>query len=132
MNIDVICLSETHLKENEIINMSGYIWYGKNRTSYLKSLKKGSGGVGILVSTKVFNIFDVSIVDKSTEGILVLQLKNKYTDFEFIVVSCYLPPDGSYYANTDTFLSHLISQIYINNNEDCMIIGSDINCHTGA
>ena len=92
-----------------VFTVSIYIGYGKNRTSYLKNLKKGSGGVGILVSTKLFNIFDISIVDKSTEGILVLQLRNKYTNFELIVVSCYLLPDRSYYANTDTFFSYLIS-----------------------
>ena len=37
--------------------------------------------MSIFVSTKGFSIFDVSIVDKFIEGILVFQSRNKCTDF---------------------------------------------------
>ena len=49
LNQDVMCFNETHLTDNNVIDIQGYTWYGHNRTVRHINAVKGSGGTGILV-----------------------------------------------------------------------------------
>ena len=45
---DIICLVETHLKNNQTITLDGFTWLGHNRLKLHNNAVRGSGGVGIL------------------------------------------------------------------------------------
>ena len=53
LNLDIICLSETHLFTNDVISLFGYTWFGHNRSVTHVRVNKASGGVGWLVKNEV-------------------------------------------------------------------------------
>ena len=76
-DLDIITISETHLKGEELLVMNDYTWFGHNRRSTHINAWRGSGGVGVLVKGSVLQIYDVLIYDKSYDGILCLVLTDK-------------------------------------------------------
>lgn len=50
---------------------------------------------GVLVRNKLFDIYEITVKDKSVEGILALQLKNRFSGYCFVIFTCYLPPEVS-------------------------------------
>ena len=51
--------------------------------------------VGVLfVRNKLFSIFDISILDKTYDGILRISLLSKNTDYSIAVCATYLPPES--------------------------------------
>ena len=92
---------------------------------------KGSGGVGILFKNELFNSFSINAVDKTYDGILGVKFQHKFTDYTFIGISCYLPPENSPWSNNTNFLSHLISQLYIYGDVDNIFIAGDFNSRVG-
>jgi len=47
--LDIIEITETHLRRSENIELDGYTWFGNNQTHiYMKALKE-SGGVWVLI-----------------------------------------------------------------------------------
>ena len=70
---------------------------------------KGSGGVGIFVRNALFETFDISVIDRSYDGILGLALSNKVTSYKIAVFAAYLPPENSPWGrNATDFYSHLL------------------------
>ena len=59
-------------------------------------------------------------------------MTNKLTHLTFLVYSCYLPPEGSPYSDTNVFFSHLISSIYLNNHIDNIFFCGDFNSRIGS
>ena len=102
---DIFGIVETHLTGDKNINVPNYTWFGFNRTMQNKRAKKGSGGVGIFVKNTFKSHFYVKAIDKSYDGILACEFNHKKQDFKFIVIVCYLPPEGSVYANSIEFFS---------------------------
>ena len=69
----------------------------------------------------------------SFEGILSVKFCHKFTDFSFIVICCYLPPENSVWGrDSDKFFSHLTSELYTYSYADCIIICGDLNARTGC
>ena len=96
MNLDIICLCETFLRNNDSINIEGYRWFGNNRKTISRRAIRGSGGVGILVKESLFDSFSIDVVDKKYEDILWIactQIGNP--ENTLYVCVCYLPPVGS-------------------------------------
>ena len=90
------------------------------------------GGVGLFVKHSLFSTFDVSIIDRSIDGILGMLFTHKVTEYKFIVFSCYLPPEDSPWGRDSTsFYGHLLSLIYFHNYVDCYFVCGDINGRTG-
>ena len=87
---DVLCLQETHLDIGRTIEVDGYYWIGHNRTQRHVRAKKASGGVGILIKDSVLHQFKICNIDKSVDGILVICLQNKDTDFQITVICIHL------------------------------------------
>ena len=77
MDSDVICINETHLQGNATIELQNYTYYGFNRQLTHIHAPKGSGGIGIFVKDKLLSTFNVSVFDKSYDGILGISLISK-------------------------------------------------------
>ena len=76
---DIICINETHLQGGTTIDIDGFTFYGHNRHSTHIRAPKGSGGVGIFVRNDLFSHFNISILDKSYDGILGISIISKET-----------------------------------------------------
>ena len=74
MSCDIVCLNETHLSGNDIIDVSGYTWFGFNRQTRHVKATKTSGGVGILIKDSCFENFHVRIIDRNFDGVLGMGL----------------------------------------------------------
>ncbi|WAQ96050.1 hypothetical protein MAR_028740, partial [Mya arenaria] len=112
-----------------VLNVDGYSWFGFNRTEIHRNAPKASGGVGLLVKQSVVNEYDVAIVDRVYDGIIAVSFTNKATGSDFIVFSCYLPPEG---RDAQGFFAHLLTQIYAHANYDQMVVCSDFNARIGS
>ena len=110
IDADVITVCETHLAENNVIEVDGYTWYGYNRTVIHRKAPKPSGGVGLLVRKGIFDQYDVVVVDRSYEGIIAIKFTHRITSANFVVFSCYLPPENSPRGrDAQSFFAHLLS-----------------------
>ena len=49
IDADIYSINETHLNQNDCIEVELYKWIGFNRCSIHKDTPKASGGVGILI-----------------------------------------------------------------------------------
>ncbi len=128
LNLDIICLTETHLRPNSDIHVDGYTWYGHNRSEIHVRAIRASGGLGWLVRNALFHEYDITITDKSYEGILCLNVKHRFTGFSANLIGCYLPPEFSHWGrDSDNFFSHLITLLYMSTNEDLITICGDFN-----
>ncbi len=75
---------------------------------------------------------DMEILDQSYEGIFVIKLSHKITDYVMIIYSVYLPPEESDYGrNSVDFYAHLITNLYLYNDCDSLYICGDTNGRTG-
>ena len=92
--------------------MSIYVFAIIEKTIHAKD-PKPSGGVAILVKQTLLIDFQVSVIDSTYDGILVLEVKHKLTQCN-LVFSIYLPENSSAHINACTFFEHLLSfYIYI-------------------
>ena len=129
---DVICLSETHLIDANIVQIDRYSWFGFNRRLRNVRAPKGSGRVGILVNSNVLHNFVISIIDKQVDGILGLLFSHKITDVQIVIFACYLSPSTSVWGrDADSFFSHLLGQIYTCSDYDHIVICGDFNARIG-
>jgi hypothetical protein len=88
---------------------------GHNRQDIHVNAPKPSGGVGLLVKSWLYEEWEISVIEKSLDGILGVKFVHKNTYYDFKVFSCYLPPENSTRGRDDQkFYAHLLSQIYIN------------------
>lgn len=75
LNCDIFCVCETHLKGNEDIAVPEYVWFGFNRQLIHINAPRASRGGGIIVNW-ILNVFDISVKEKSFDGISVLKLRH--------------------------------------------------------
>ena len=72
------------------------------------------------------------MIDKNYDGILGVLFEHKVTDYQFIIFSCYLPPEDSPWGqDSDMFFGHLLGEIYANNYVDNYFICGDLNGRIG-
>jgi len=80
----------------------------------------------------VLQNFDISVIDKSHDGILGMIFTSKLTDFKFALFSCYLSPDSSPWGRDATgYFAHLLSQMYLLDDIDSIIVCGDFNSRIG-
>ncbi len=132
LKADIICIQESHGDDKKDIKLEGYQWIPFNRkTKHVKS-PHTFGGVGIFVSYKILEDFEVKITDKIIDGIIGILLTEISTDKSYAIYSCYLPPINSIYGRDSTaFFSHLLTEIYKNCDVDGLIICGDFNSRIG-
>ena len=94
LNLDIICIAETHLLSTQIIEIEGYSWFGNNRNTIHIRAKKGCGGVGFLVKNHIMEQFNIVIEDDTVEGILWLKFVSKIDEAVLHTCVCYIfvPP----------------------------------------
>ena len=82
LNLDILCVCETHLTGNENIVIDDYNWIGNNRKLIPNRARKGSGGVGIVVKETLLSQYSVYTLD---DGILWVQFMGDSTRSDFVV-----------------------------------------------
>ena len=113
LNLDIVGVVETHLKNDETLEVAGYEWFGQNRKHLHVNARCGSGGVGILIKNAILREFECKVVDNSYEGTLWLRLKHKFNRTCLILCVCYLPPENSSrQADVFGFYDNLLTGIY--------------------
>ena len=128
---DIININESHLQGEDEIFIDQYKWFGNNRLTRHVRAPTASGGVGMLVNQDLIKEYQVEIIDKY-EGILGLKFTHKISEFEFVVFSCYLPPENSPWGRDATsFFNHLLQQMYLNCNVDALFLVGDFNARVG-
>ena len=91
-----------------------------------------SGGVSLLIRSLLFDNYRFHIVDTSIDGILGVQMTDRYTDFVILIYVCYLPPvNTTWVYDSSAFFAHLISELYLNSHADCTILAGDFNARIG-
>ena len=93
--------------------------------------RKASGGVGILIRNEIVTNYKVRIIDRSVEGILGFEFVDKYTEYCFRIYACYLPPEGSPWANPTEFYGHLVSELSRGSECDNILLCGDFNARVG-
>ena len=60
---DVIAVVETWLRGEEVIEVDGYRWVGRNRRGLHRKAVRGSGGVGLLIKEEVLESYTIEILN---------------------------------------------------------------------
>ena len=83
--------------------------FGHNRQILHLQIYKGSGGVGIYVHERVQRSFNIAVNSKIHDGILAIMFNTLPTDYSFMFITCYLPPENSVWGRNSDILytSHL-------------------------
>ena len=133
LDADITSICETHLPGNSVIKIDNYNWIGFNRPEIHRNAPKASGGVGLLIKAWVCDIYDIGVEDKSYDGILAVKFTHKDTERDFVVFSCYLPPENSTRGrDSSSLFTHLLSQVYLHSDSDSLYIMADFNARIGS
>ena len=131
-NPDIICVSETHLVKTDVIEMSGFRYFGLNRKTLNVKQIKGSGGVGILIKNKLANDYTINVVMEYNDNVLCLKLDNKLGNDSILLMCVYLPPEGSRYAiQNEDALNKMTMEVYRHSDVDTVVICGDFNARVG-
>ena len=130
--IDILGIAETHLLGNDVLELEGYKWYGNSRKLVNKNVRNGSGGVGFFIRNELLINFDVTVLEDSCEGILILKLSHKRNALHLIPCVCYVPPENSSrFFDINKFYDSLFSYIYKYQNEGILYVCGDFNSRCG-
>ena len=130
MDLDIIGIQESHLPDNidNQPSLEDYNWIGHCRKIRHKNSNRTFGGVGFFIRKKLYDIYNISILDDSFEGILGILFKDKTTEYCFSTYCCYLPPENSPYGRDSTsFFTHLLSMLYLHSYVDSCFCFGDFN-----
>ena len=129
---DFICINESHLKQNENLILEGYQWIGQNRRDQHVKAVRAFGGIGIFYKNTIADEFDITNLDSEHDGILTILFTHKLTKYKLAITVCYLPPEHSRHGRNATgYFTHLIGEIYRQDNIDLSIYAGDFNARTG-
>ena len=130
---DILSVNESHLSANNTISVDGYRWFGNNRRQTHVNATRTFGGVGILVNNKLDKDFLISVTSCNYDGILGVKFVHRFSDFSFVLFSCYLPPENSPWGrDSSSFFGTLLSELYILDEVDTVIFCGDVNARIGA
>ena len=125
-------IAETHLTNDTELELNGYQWFGNNRKHLHVRARTGSGGVGFFIKLSLLNVFNVSVLDDSVEGILWLNMVHKVTGFRLLPCVCYLPPENSSrQVDGYEFYDNLLANIYQFQDMGLIYICGDFNSRCG-
>ncbi len=119
--IKIAAITETHLKNEETLNIKGYKWIGRNRK------KQQGGGVGILVSSELTGsttkIEDVEEYDKTETIWIEIKTRPK----PLYIGTFYGPQEGNKKEDTEMIYTALETQINQLKQKGEVIIAGDFN-----
>ena len=88
--------------------------------------------MGLLIHVKIINDYHVKVLDKQFDGVLVVEIKSKVTEFTCIIFACYLSPENSKWGrDASKFFVHILTIIYMSSYADLIILCRDINSRVG-
>ena len=67
----------------------------------------------MLPSQSVYNNYDISVVDRSRDGVIILKFVDKITEYSILLINCYLPPENSLYGRDAVGFFCTYSRIYL-------------------
>ena len=118
---------ETHLGVLDNVNIPGYVWLGNNRKFVNSRAPKPSGSVGVLFKEQL-----LCIIDKQFDGILAIEIKNRFTDFICVVFVCYLSPKNSVWEkDMSNYFVNILSLLYVCSFADLIVLCGDFNARIG-
>lgn len=129
-NPDVICLSETHLKKDNTVDIEGYKSFCQNR----QGSTRGSGGVAILVKEELTETHRIKFQQFDVEGVLRAEITDKISDYTVVVYQIYLPPQGTKYGREGHRVFHLLlEEVFgqVCQEADAVYMCGDINARLG-
>ena len=85
-------ISEAHLHKEKELHITEYKWIGYDRLPIHVNAPTASVGVETLVKNWWIDLFSIYVIDKSYDGILGIKFTKHNSDFEFVVLVCYVPP----------------------------------------
>ena len=125
-------IKETHFEKRPDHNFVRKQFNAHNRQHTHVNSPKGSGIVGTFVRNYLFDIFEISVIDRSYDGILGLFLKAKQTYHENVIYVVFLPHEYSPLGrNARRFYSHLLGQIYLLSDKDAIVVCGYLNSRIG-
>ncbi len=130
-NYDIWSISETYLEGDQKIDIVNYEWIVHNRATMNIQAPKTFGGSGLLFKIALYDTYNVQVLDKSHDGILIVCFQDKQTYISFVISSCYFPPYWSIYANATNVFAHILSQIYLHQDADLIVMCGDLNGRIG-
>ena len=94
---DIIIITESWLKGKDVAELTGYVWWGRNRASVGHRAVRGSGGVGFFIKEELVDLLEIGVLDDSVEDILWVDIRSKAdNEWEGLVLGiCYVPPEQS-------------------------------------
>ena len=131
-NPDIICVVETHLRDEDE-SIEGFNFIGLNRKLTNNKALRSSGGIGIFFKQSLNDIFNIDICHQFRDNVLGIKLTSKFENESLLVYCVYLPPDGSRYAGqNEEILNRLVIEIYQQYETDNIIICGDFNARIGC
>ena len=132
--MDILGISETHLTGSDVLNVDGYVWYGRNRSVTHKKAKKGSGGVGMFVKQDLLHEYTVKCTSPKAEGILWIDFYPKLpldNDPGFAICTVYCPPVNSPHCKEQEFYEDLYELLCVKHLDRPFVLGGDLNARMG-
>ena len=117
----IALITETHLKNNETINIKGYKWLGRNRT------KQNGGGVGILINNELAGSTTQSDEVEGSTNTETLWIEVKTRPKPLHIGVFYGPQEGNPKENTETIYTALETQVNQLKQTGEVIIAGDFN-----
>ena len=125
-------MNETKLANDDIIDISNYFWFGNNRKNTHIHAPTASGGVGLLVRDTFAENYKFEEIDKTYTDIIAMKFTHKISEFCFVVISGYLPPENSPWGrDAFSFFNHILQLIYMYHEVDALFIMGDFNARIG-
>jgi hypothetical protein len=120
------------LRNNEVLSIYNYKWFGQNREHLHERARRGSGGIGCFIKETLLQQYDCKVLDSSFEGIFIIQLEHKVSRFKICLYIVYLPPERSVKGrDADTFFEHLLNCTYMYSQSDMSLVLGDLNGRIG-
>ena len=66
MDVGIICLSKTHLRNSQNLNLKGYLTFTQNRNFLHKDAPTASGGVTVLIRDELLQGYKVTATLKNS------------------------------------------------------------------
>ena len=131
---DIMAVVETWLRGEEVIEVDGYRWFGRNRKGLHWKAVRGSGGVGLLIREEVLEGYAVEILESDIEDIMWVRMRQVDEDEEeaLVLAVCYIPPESSSRGvSADELLQLLAEQVAKFHSQGPMILCGDFNARCG-
>ena len=95
--------------------------------------RNGSGGVGFLIRSTLFNQFSITVLDNTVEDMLWIKLVDRHNkSSNYCLCVCYLPPvNSSRSVCADKYFEDLLQRVYLYQNQGEIVICGDLNCRIG-